>query len=245
MIGTSPKRSQRLLWTCVALAILAGAPAHAGPELHYQGRLLDPATGAPKADGSYSMVFSLYTQVSGGAPFWTEIKDVTVSQGVFSTLLGDTNPLDPADFDGLELWLGISVGADPQMTPRQRLAYVPYAAFASDADTVDGLDSSSFARAGPAAYGKVLSPGTLRAGSYNVSSVVWNATLSRYEITISGMCYGIDDVTVATVGGDAGSCPAGTVVRQSSVSCNLLIYILESGGTKRQCSFDFVTYAGQ
>lgn len=237
-----------LLCVGTLMAALASAPAQAQPVLHYQGRLLDPTSGAPRADGTYSMLFALYTQESGGAPFWTEAKDVAVSKGVFNTLLGDTAPLDPADF-GVDLWLGISVGADPQMTPRQRLAYVPYAAFASDADTLDGHDASAFAPASaprPAAYGKVSSNGTLRAGAYNVASVTWDAASERYAITLSGgVCYSIDDVTVATIAGDAGSCPAGAVVRQTSIGCSLLIYIVQSDGANRQCSFDFISYAGR
>ena len=39
-------------------------PTDGEPSLHYQGRLLDPATGNPRSDGTYPMVFSLYTAAS-------------------------------------------------------------------------------------------------------------------------------------------------------------------------------------
>ena len=179
------------------------SPVTDEPKLHYQGRLLNPATGSPKADGIYTMVFGVYSTASGGSLLWTETKDVTVNRGIFSTLLGDTTPFDTALFNGQDLWLGISVGGDPQMTPRQPLAYVPYAVFANNADKLDGYNSSAFAQAGhshatlPQAYGYVsrYEP-LLRNGSYNVDSVVWNSTLSRFEITLTNFYYSIDEKAI-------------------------------------------------
>jgi len=226
-------------------------PTDGEPSLHYQGRLLDPATGNPRSDGTYPMVFSLYTVASAGSPLWTETKDVSVSDGIFSTLLGDTNVLNPAIFNGQELWLGITVGADPQMTPRQPLVYVPHAFYALNSDTVDGYHSYQFAQAShshstlPIAYGSVRFDGVLGVGSYNVDSVSWNNSLDRYEIDLNGVYYSIDDVTVATVSGSSSSCPGGASARQSSVSGLLLIYVVNQSGVEIQCSFRFVSYAGQ
>ncbi len=133
------------------------------PVISYQGRLLDPATGQPKPDGGYVMLFALYKEASGGAPFWSESKSVTTNKGLFSTLLGDTTALTLADFNATDtLYLGVSVGGDPEATPRQRLASVSHAIFsfksataaladnanaAANADKLDGLDSTSFAAA--------------------------------------------------------------------------------------------------
>ena len=71
------------------------------------------------------MTFRLYSD-SGGPPtlLWTEIHDVavgnadavTVTDGVFSVTLGAVTPLNLADFDN-PVWLGITVGTDPEMTP--------------------------------------------------------------------------------------------------------------------------------
>ncbi|MFQ5854547.1 MAG: hypothetical protein ACE5LU_02730 [Anaerolineae bacterium] len=112
--------------------------------ISYQGRLLDGA-GDPVADGPYTMIFRLYDVATGGAPLWTETKSVTVAGGLFTTLLGDTTALDLGIFDGRDLWLGVQVGADPEMTPRQRIVSVPYAIFSQDADTLDGSHASAFA----------------------------------------------------------------------------------------------------
>lgn len=97
------------------------------PLLQYQGRLTDPDSGQPVADGSYTMTLRLYSGPSGGSPLWTETKDVPVQGGLFSTVLGDTSSLDHALFDGQALWLGIKVGADAEATPRQQVLPVAYA----------------------------------------------------------------------------------------------------------------------
>ena len=113
--------------------------------LHYQGRLLDPTTGQAKTDGAYQMSFSLYASSTGGAALWSETKSVNVSKGLFTSLLGDSRPLELAVFNGQELWLGVSVGTDPEMTPRQRLAHVAYAIYAENANLVGGQSAGAFA----------------------------------------------------------------------------------------------------
>ncbi|RLT36632.1 MAG: hypothetical protein DWI57_14560 [Chloroflexi bacterium] len=115
--------------------------------LSYQGRLADPTTGAPKADGSYSMTFRIYDAATGGTILWTEIKDITVSKGLFSTLLGDTTALAATIFDGNDRWLGVKVGGDTETTPRMRLAFAPYASYALNAGTLGGQNSAFYRNA--------------------------------------------------------------------------------------------------
>ena len=95
--------------------------------LQYQGRLTDPGTGLPVADGSYTMVLRLYGEPSGGKSLWAEAKDVPVRDGLFSTVLGDTTPLDQGLFNGSSLWLAVKVGADEEAAPRQQVLPVAYA----------------------------------------------------------------------------------------------------------------------
>jgi len=117
------------------------------PVIPYQGRLLDPSTGEPKADGTYAMTFRIYDAASSGNILWTETKDVGVSQGLFFTYLGDVTGLNPAFFDGGDRWLGVKVEADAETTPHMRLGFAPYAFWSVNADTLDGQDSSAFAPA--------------------------------------------------------------------------------------------------
>ncbi|RIK42413.1 MAG: hypothetical protein DCC55_08930 [Chloroflexi bacterium] len=142
-----------------ASAVMASAPV--APVLHYQGRLLDPTTGQPKPDGSYPASFRIYNVATGGSPLWTETKSIVISRGLFSTLLGDTTALDLSHFDGRELYLGVSVGSDPEAEPRQRIAFVAYALYAADADTLDGQDAAAFAPASHPHDGSAVTSGTI------------------------------------------------------------------------------------
>lgn len=142
-----------------------GAASGGSSVIHYQGRLLDPSTGQAKPDGAYIMNFSLYDVETAGSPLWSETKNIGVNRGLFSTLLGDTT-FFPADlFNGQALYLGITVGSDPETTPRQRIASVAYAIFASTsawADTLDGQDSTAFAPAAHTHTGNDIVDGSLK-----------------------------------------------------------------------------------
>ncbi len=76
-----------------------------------------------------------------------------------------------------------------------------------------------------------------------VSSVVWNSTSNRYEITLTDVYYSIDDAASVTINGDSGICPAGSDGRIDSVSGKMLVYIVDSGGNRIQCSFSFIVFA--
>ncbi|HIC89333.1 MAG TPA: hypothetical protein EYP04_08005, partial [Anaerolineae bacterium] len=147
--------------------MLVEGRAQSTPVLHYQGRLLDPASGEPKPDGTYRMIFSLYNVATGGTALWSETKDIAISNGLFNTLLGDTTPLNPGIFNGQSLWLGITVGADPETTPRQRVAHVAYALHAEDADTVDGQHAADFAAAHHTHDAADITAGTLSTGRFS------------------------------------------------------------------------------
>ncbi|HRJ41568.1 MAG TPA: hypothetical protein PL105_06800 [Caldilineaceae bacterium] len=134
----------------VQAGFLAQLPAATEATTHvlsYQGRLADPATGAPKADGSYSMTFRIYDAATAGTTLWTEIKDVTVSKGLFSTLLGDTAALASTIFDGNDRWLGVKVLSDTETTPRMRMAFVPYASWSINAGNLGGQNSAFYRNA--------------------------------------------------------------------------------------------------
>ena len=134
------------------------------PALNYQGRLLDPVNGQPKADGAYAFTFRIYNTATGGAPVWTETKSVSVNKGLFSTLLGDTTPLDATIFTGQDLYLGVTIGTDPEAAPRQRLAHVAYALYAEkagNANLLNGQGATAFAPATHAHSGDQINAGTV------------------------------------------------------------------------------------
>ena len=89
--------------------------------INYQGRLAD-SSGSP-LNGAYTMTFRLYDVSTGGTALATDTHDVEIADGLFNTHLD----FDQSHFDGRELWLGVQVEADPEMTPRHGLRPVPYA----------------------------------------------------------------------------------------------------------------------
>jgi hypothetical protein len=104
-----------------------------------QGRLGD-AGGAP-LNGPVTVTASIYDASTGGATRCTDTDTVIVYQGLF-TLSLDYCTAD--DFNGDQLFLGLKVGADPEMTPRQEIFAVPYAWALRPGAIVKGDDSFLF-----------------------------------------------------------------------------------------------------
>lgn len=120
-------------------------PGPVPPLIAYQGILVD-SEGRPVSDGVHKTTFRIYDALSGGSPLWEEMQELTTVSGVFSTLLGSETPFGDV-FEWSPLYLAVQVGGDREMEPRQLLASVPFALRAATADTLDGLDSTAFARA--------------------------------------------------------------------------------------------------
>ena len=88
----------------------------------------------------------------------------------------------------------------------------------------------------PVALGSVLSNGTKYAGSSNFTSV-YNASLKRYEITISGeYYYYLNYATNITPAGDIRFC------RTGSISGKMTVYCHDANGNPAQSRFQFVTF---
>ncbi len=118
----------KLFWfTLLTASMLCGLAIAGAPNLvNYQGRLTDGADN-PIADGSYSVVFAIYNVPTSGVSLWNETQSVTTASGLFSVLLGSTILFGTTLFDDTSLYLGVKVGANPEMVPRERLISVPFA----------------------------------------------------------------------------------------------------------------------
>jgi hypothetical protein len=90
--------------------------------LRIQGRVTD-ASGIP-LNGSHTIVASLYDLAGGGVARCTDSDSVTVTNGLFNM---DFDFCTIGNIDGDQLYLGIKVDGDPEMTPRQTIRPVPYA----------------------------------------------------------------------------------------------------------------------
>ncbi len=124
-----------LLWAqnVGALNLLAApnAATTSTGTIAYQGRLAD-SSGAPLTQ-TVNMGFRLYSAASGGAPLWEEqwtgANSVQVSDGLFNVMLGSLTSIPQNVITGnTNLFLGITVGTDSEMSPRVQLGSVPFAA---------------------------------------------------------------------------------------------------------------------
>jgi hypothetical protein len=120
-------------------AVLALAAALAAPTalaavphaLTEQGRLFDTA-GAPLA-GTVTITFTVHDAPTGGNALWTEAQAVTLDAGYFSAQLGASVAMPASLWDGSVRYVGIAVGTDAEMSPRQPTQSVPYALVTGDA----------------------------------------------------------------------------------------------------------------
>lgn len=82
---------------------------------------LTNASGVP-LNGAYNMTFRVYDVSSGGTALCTAaLAGVQVNNGQFGATVYC------AVMDGQQLWVGITVGVDPEMTPRQPIRPTAYA----------------------------------------------------------------------------------------------------------------------
>ncbi len=126
---------------CLACGVLL---AEAPPLVNFQGKLTDSG-GVPVADGSHSLRFRVYSAATGdtgdpcaGSCLWEETQNLSTQFGVYSVLLGSVTPLTASVFDGSERYVSVKLAAEPEMTPRQRIASVPYALSAGVSQTANG-----------------------------------------------------------------------------------------------------------
>ena len=116
--------------------------------LSYQGTLAD-TLGNP-VTGSYNLTFSLYSSSSSFTPLWQEVRSgenaVPIADGLFSVMLGSLQPIPVSVWNESELYLGVKVGTDSEMTPREKLTVVPSAAMAEVAQLALNVPDGSIGK---------------------------------------------------------------------------------------------------
>lgn len=128
---------RRLAFLLVIASLMSGmfsATSHAAvPKiLNYQGTLSDSSGKA--VNSSVSMTFNIYKDETGGIALWTETQTVSVANGFYAVVLGSSNSIG-LPFD-TQYYLGVKVSTDTEMTPRNKLATLPYAFRAATADNL-------------------------------------------------------------------------------------------------------------
>ena len=139
-----------VVFAVVALVAFASFSQTAPQLINYQGRLMDNA-GQPVDGVTVDISFTFYSALSGGTAYLSVAQeDVLVTGGLYNVLIG-SGTVTAGTESGLadlfqkhpNVWMGVAVGADPEMTPRQRISSVPYAmsvdlAFIEKARDYDG-----------------------------------------------------------------------------------------------------------
>ncbi len=161
----------------------------------YQGRLAD-AEGSPLT-ATVNMTFRLYAAASGGVSLWEEQwtggNSVQISDGLFNVMLGSVNPIEQSVIiDNSNLFLGITVGTDSEMSPRVQLGSVPFATQAltvpdesiTTAKLADGAVTTTKLASGLTAANVTFAQNTVQLGHFSTSSESF-VDIPGSEISIS------------------------------------------------------------
>ncbi len=114
---------RKFSWILLLLSITNLNYGQIPQTISYQGVLID-AAGTIVPDGNYSLTFKLYDAAAGGAPLWSEGQLTAINKGVFNVILGSVNPIT-LPFNK-PYWLGVTVGAETEFSPRIQLTSSPY-----------------------------------------------------------------------------------------------------------------------
>ncbi|MFH2055995.1 MAG: hypothetical protein ABIJ61_08565 [bacterium] len=188
---------------CLSLSMLA---LGATPELvNYQARLTEP-DGEPIND-TISLVFSIYSAATGGDLLWQEShSNVPVIDGLFEVILGAGTPaiaLGSEIFASTDTWLGIQIGADPEMSPRTRLVAVPYSQRVNTIDEAEGGQVLGPVTISPTSDKQLIAePGKLVIRGDADDSVT---IAPGNDIVISGTNDNGEDVVLIVAGDDGGA----------------------------------------
>jgi len=185
------------------------AKAAFNPQINYQGKLTN-SSGVAVADGNYDAAFKLYTVSTGGTAIWTETltgaNQITTKNGLFSHLLGSVTAFSDTSIFNQDLWLGVTIGTDAEMSPRKKFGAVP-AAF--EAQRLSGKLETTFAD---------INENETVPGIWTFSSSSNSALLT---VTQSGAGYGLivtgGNVGIGTATPDAALQVAGAL-RSSSIT---------------------------
>ena len=189
------------LWHAPAIA--APPPPPVPATLTQQGRILDK-DGLP-VSSTVHFIFTVYNDPEAVKPanvLWSEEQDITLDDGYFSTELGSVTPLIDGLFDGSTRYLGVTVGNDDEMAPRQSITSVPYAILAGTAASVpftgltgvpaacaDGKYLKGFDATGAAVCGTLLNLTSCHTVTGTVvSGTSAYASCGAAEVAVSGGC---------------------------------------------------------
>lgn len=204
-----------LVWSIFSATAFAAPPR----TISYQGYLAD--AGVP-VNSTLDITFRLYdSETEPVPPLWHETQTVTVSNGVYQATLGSLAPLD-LPFDR-QYYLGVSVGLDPEMSPRQPLTSVPYAMKSITVETAPCIPGDILScYSGPQ---ETLGIGLCKAGTRTCGlaatfgACVGEVTPADHDACdgTDGNCNGVVNDACACIVGETITCGTGICLRR--VTC--------------------------
>lgn len=102
----------------LCLAVLAPLALGAAT-ITYQARVR--TSGGADVNGPVTVGFRIYDGATTVSPLWGETQSLIADKGVVNVQLGSVKPLPPDLFNHPDLFIGITVAGDTEMTPRTRL----------------------------------------------------------------------------------------------------------------------------
>ena len=165
--------------------------------ISYQGKVTD-GSGMPVADGNYVMRFQIYDVITGGSPLWDSApRVVSVSDGIFDIVLGQS-PQDSIDLPfNQDYWLQITIGGDDQ-TPRTPLGSTPYAYMASG--LVPGTQVNGSVYGGAIEGINTVTTGGSSYGLYGKCSSSSGGGIYGFGASSTGGAFGVFGLSWATAG---------------------------------------------
>ena len=182
---------------CGLVLTFAASSSKAQQVISYQGSLTQNST---PLQGAHSVTLAIYTISTGGTAIYSETQSaVTFTTGLFNVLIGSdkTNPLpifDVGSYSGAprpapDYFLGISIDAGAELTPRSKLGAAPTAWSSRFADSAriagSGINGSGTSNIIPKWTGS-LSEGN--------SSIVDNGKLVSTPLNIAAGAYEIFNI---------------------------------------------------
>lgn len=210
---------QRRLMVLMALLVGQVVWAQAPLKVGYQGRLL-AADGTPK-QGMVTVRFDFFDAATAGASLWSETQTLVLSDGLYSTFLGEVTPLSATLFEGGPRFLQVTVDGET-LSPRQGVGSVPWALLARDPRLLSSCSE-----------GEVLKWSTASgrwacARDEGVDSATLASTLNGYATTASLASYVTTTGLTTTLSGYATQGQLASYVTTASLSSSLSGYVTSS-----------------
>ncbi|MHC1728516.1 MAG: hypothetical protein AB9866_21360 [Syntrophobacteraceae bacterium] len=217
-------------------------------KLALDATLADPTTGGAFPSGRYTAKFEIFTVSSGGTALWTETKGVTVSStGTLFTVLGSLVPLPyavlrpdvPKSPSTLNVfaseirWLQITLSSTTLPATVLTRKKINTAAYAANADRLDGLDSTAFA----------LSTHTHSAAELTSGSMTGSSTGNLFRVYNSGTGNGVYGESKDGVGVRAYSVTDYGIIGEGGGTAGVMARHLTSGNWVDNARSDFALKA--